>query len=193
MRAIVAMMANINFEAAGKQAVVGFISRQEERQLGSLGCQSFDTANVRISKHQSAHARRRKVQHVKAIPAITDELIFRCECQCSAMDAFITQRAATNDNRGAFCRLQCISKRLRRLSQCAQIVAEPFNLVGQIRYRPDSKHLRTGLTDRFLDTRVHQRCFAAQVATDQQDHVRIFDASDGGVEVYSRQRRRIVR
>ena len=43
-----------------------------------------------------------------------------------------------------------------------------------------------------MDTRVHQRCFAAQVATNQQDHVRIFDARNGGVEVYGRQRRRII-
>ena len=133
------------------------------------------------------------MQHVKAIPAITDELILRRKRQCSAMDAFITHRAATDDNRWAFCGLQRISKSLWRFRQGAQIVAEPFNLIGQIRHWPDGKHLCTALTDRFLNARVHQRCFTAQVATDQQDHIRIFDASDGGVEVYGRKRRRNVR
>ena len=105
MRAIVAMMANINFEAACKQTVIGFVRREEERQPGRFGCQRLDTAIMRISKHQSAHARRCEVQHVKAIPAITDELIFRRKRQCCAMHAFITQRAPSYDNRRALCSL----------------------------------------------------------------------------------------
>ena len=108
------------------------------------------------------------------------------------MHTFITQRATTDDDRRALRTFQCVSQFLGGFGKRSQIIAQPFNLIGQIGLRTDCENLRTLFADSFLDAGVHQRRFTTQVAAHQQDHIGIFDTCDHGVEIHRRQRRRVI-
>ena len=63
-----------------------------------------------------------------------------------------------------------------------KIVAEPFDLIGEIHLRPDREHLCPD-PHRLPDARVDEARFPARVGPDQQDRIRRFDAGDGRVEI----------
>ena len=138
---------------------------------------------MRVAEHQSAHPRGREMQDVEAVPVITHQLILFRKGQSCAMDAFVPQCAATHDNRGAFCCFQRIGQGLGCFCQSRQIIAQPLNLIGQVSDRPDGKHFRPAFAYSLLDACIHESGFTAQIAADEQDHIGVFDARDGCVEI----------
>ena len=106
MRAIVTVVADIDFEAVSKQAVINLIGTKEKRQVRRRCRQLLNAAIMRIAKHQATHTCRSKMQNVETIPCPrvigTDQLKLLGKRQRRTMNAVITQGAATDDDRRTF-------------------------------------------------------------------------------------------
>ncbi len=110
VRARIAVMADIDFETVLEEAIIDLVCAEEEGQFRLFGRQHLDATVISIAEHQPAHACCRKMENVEAVPTIFDQLILFGERESRAVDAFITQRAASDDNRGAFGGFQGIGK-----------------------------------------------------------------------------------
>ena len=192
MGARIAMMTDIDFERVSEDRIIDFIGAEEEGQLRLLRSQRLDPTFIGVTEHQPAHARRSEVEDVEAVPTIPHQLVLLGECQRSPMRAFVAQRAATNDDRGAFGRLEGIGHMLGQLGEQAEVRAEEFRFVRQVRVRSDREHLRAALADSLLDAGVDERCLTTEVRANEQDHIGILDIRDAGVEVDGGQARRVI-
>jgi hypothetical protein len=148
-----------------------------------------DAARLRIAEHQPAHPRGRHVHDVEAVPVRLYETQRIDQLQRSRLATL--QRTATDDYHRTFCFSECLGHRLGQIAKQRQIVAEPFDLVRQIRLRPDREDLRA-LLDRLADPRVHQRRFPAQIGAHQQDRIGTLGARDRRVETDRGDARRVI-
>ena len=74
-----------------------------------------------------------------------------------------------------------LGDRVGQLAEQLEIVAEPFDRIGQIDLGPDAEHLGPA-PHRLAQPRVDQRRFPARVGADQQDRVGIVEIGQRRVE-----------
>ena len=193
MCARVAVMADIDLERRPERRPVDFVGAQCEHQFGSD--HRRNAIGLRIAEHQPAHACRRHVEHVEAVPAsrvIGPHQLERLgQRQRRAVHAVELERTTTQDDHGPFRSTERVAQILGQLGQNAEVGSKPLHLIGKIGLGSDGENLRATL-DGFAHAGVHQRRFPTQISADKQDDVRLFQPGDRRVEIDRRQRRTIV-
>ena len=107
------------------------------------------------------------------------------------MRAVLGEHAAADDHRRTRSLAERFEDDVGQLGQQRRVIAQPFDLVGQVHFRADREQLGPAL-DRLADAGVHQRRFPAQVGADQQDDVRRLQIGERRVEHDRRQARHII-
>ena len=99
MRALVAMMADIDLEAVRERREIDLVGAEQEEQLRRLLGQRRHAARLGVAEHQPAGARGGGVEDVVAVPAVPDEIEGLDQREGRRLPARHLQRAAADDHR----------------------------------------------------------------------------------------------
>ena len=181
-------MADIDFERALEAVGCDLVGAEQDHQLRLGLFDVGDATLLRIAEQQAGYPCRSDVQHVETVPAILDERLGGGQRRTKST---LAERTRPNDHHRPFGILDRVGRFLGQLGEQRQIIAQPFDLVGQIDFGPDREHLRPA-ANRLADAGVDQRRFPAGVRSNQQHHVGVLDLGDRRVEPHRGERCHVI-
>ena len=181
--AMVAMAADIDGKHVLRLAGTDFVGAQQKQCLQSGIAQNAGNAAIcRQPEIEPADPRRRRVQHVPAVPAFAPDVDLFGQRPRRRHHAGGLQRRHADNDRRALGLCQRIGNYLGQLADQRRIIAQPFDRIGQIKRRADAINFRLAPRCLFAQPHIEQRCLTARIGADEQHDVGVFNPGNARIE-----------